>query len=568
MGVHYLNEHNIFIFLVQVFLLLGLSRGLGEVFRRWRQPAVTAEILVGLLLGPTVLGRLLPNIQTALFPPDPIQLNMLETVAWVGVFLLLLETGLEVDFSIAWRQRGDALKIAISDIILPMIISFIPCLFLPGRYLMDPQRRIVFASFMAAVMTISAMPITARALHDLNLAKTELGFLIMSALAVNDVIGWLVFTIILGLFIHASPALSNIMLILFSTIGFAALALIWGRSLANFLLNLIRERQMPEPGSSLTFICLLGVIFGAITQKIGIHALFGFFIAGLIAGEAQSLSEETRGTISQMVYSVFVPLFFANIGLKIDLWRSFDFFLVAFISIIGIAGRFYGAWIGCLMTDMSKSNRSIVAVAHTPGGSMEIVVGLLALEYKLITESVFVAIVFGAVISSVILGPWLKRKLAKRKEIFVMDYLQKQAILPNLKASNKDEAIHELCKAAAARQDVLKADDIYHEVLRREADFSTALEHGLAIPHARLENLDRPVIAFGRSLTGLDWNSPDGKLTRLVFLLITPKAMDEIQIQILARIAQALTDEGVRTALAEAENNSGIWNILRDSFKS
>ena len=89
--MHYLNEQNILIFLVQILLLLGLARGLGEVFRRWKQPALTAEILVGIFLGPTVLGRLLPSVHQAIFPPGALQQNMLETVGWIGVLFLLLE---------------------------------------------------------------------------------------------------------------------------------------------------------------------------------------------------------------------------------------------------------------------------------------------------------------------------------------------------------------------------------------------------------------------------------------------------------------------------------------------
>jgi len=104
--MHYLNEQNIFIFLIQVFLLLGLARGVGEIFRSWKQPPLTDEILVGVFLGPTIFGRFLPRLHQMLFPVNAIQQNMLETVAWLGVLFLLLETGLEIDFSSAWRQRG------------------------------------------------------------------------------------------------------------------------------------------------------------------------------------------------------------------------------------------------------------------------------------------------------------------------------------------------------------------------------------------------------------------------------------------------------------------------------
>ena len=107
-----MKDHHIFIFLLQIFLLLGLSRLGGEIFNRFKQPALTAEIFVGICLGPTILGRFAPSFHAVLFPDNPIQNTMLETITWMGAFFLLLETGLEIDFSSAWRQRGDALKIA------------------------------------------------------------------------------------------------------------------------------------------------------------------------------------------------------------------------------------------------------------------------------------------------------------------------------------------------------------------------------------------------------------------------------------------------------------------------
>jgi len=181
--VHYLDETHILLFLIQFSVLLLLTRAGGELFRRWKQPALTVELLVGVALGPTLLGRFLPGVHAALFPADQVQQNMLETVAWIGVLFLLMDTGLEIDFSVAWRQRGAALVIALSDVIIPMVVAFVPCVLLPDRFLAVPDQRVTFALFMAVVMTISAMPVAARVLHDLNLLKTDLGFLTMSALA-------------------------------------------------------------------------------------------------------------------------------------------------------------------------------------------------------------------------------------------------------------------------------------------------------------------------------------------------------------------------------------------------
>lgn len=563
--MHYLNEQNILIFLVQVFLLLGLARGLGELFRKWKQPPLTAEILVGILLGPTIFGRFFPFLHQVIFPKDITQQNMLETVAWLGVLFLLLETGLEIDFSSAWRQRGEALKIAMTDIIVPMLIAFVPCLFLPNYYLINPDQRLIFAFFMATVMTISAMPIAARALHDLNLSKTDLGFLIMSALSVNDIIGWLIFTLVLGVSTQVSLDFGKIFIIFASTIGFTVFCLTIGRNFANLIISKMKAKQMPQPSSSLTFICLLGLLCGAITQKIGIHALFGFFIAGIMAGEAKALSEKTRQVISQMVYAIFVPLFFVGIGLKIDFFKNFDIFLALFVSFIGIAGRFFGAWLGVTLSGASKMNRLSIAIAHTPGGAMEIVVGLLALEYRLISEPVFVAIVFGAVLSSVILGPWLSHSIKQRKEISVLEYFSSRSIIADLKTNNKEKAIGELCELATEQGNVPEAEDICFAVLGRENEMGTAIEEGIAVPHARFPFLPKPTIVFGRSVAGIEWNSPDGKPTHFIFLILTSQD-DEYQVQILALIARVMSNKGIREEILRAKDSQEIWLILHRAF--
>ncbi len=566
--MHYLNEQNIFIFLVQIVILLGLARGLGELFRKWRQPPLTAELLVGVLLGPTIMGRFMPFWHSAIFPADVIQQNMLETVAWIGVLFLLLETGLEIDFVSAWRQRGDALKIALSDIVIPMVIAFVPCVLLPDHYLVNPDQRILFALFMSTVMTISAMPIAARALHDLKLSKTDLGFLIMSALSVNDIIGWLIFTLILGFLTQAGLGLTRVLFVAGATVLFTVVCLTVGRKIVDKIITGIKTRKMPQPGTPLTFICILGALCGAVTQRIGIHALFGFFIAGIMAGGSRALSENVRQVISQMVYAIFVPLFFVNIGLKVDFLTGFDFFLVLLISVIGISGRFLGAWLGVALTKLPKTNRLSIAIAHTPGGAMEIVVGLLALEYNLITEPVFVAIVFGAVISSVILGPWFNYSIRKRKEVSVLEYFFARGVVPDIKSRDRNQAIQELCELAAGQEETVEVESIYEAVLRRENEMGTALEEGIAVPHARLPEVKIPLVIFGRSPEGVEWNSPDGKPANLIFLILTPKEDYDTQVQILSFIAKAMSDEGMRSAIMNAPDRHEIREELQKIFAS
>ncbi len=564
--MNHLSEHNIFIFLVQIFLLLGLSRVFGEALRFWKQPTLTAEIFVGVLLGPTILGRFFPSVHQWIFPADAAQQVMLETVAWLGAFFLLLETGLEIDFSSAWRQRGEALKIALVGIAVPMVLAFSFCLLLPDQYLVNPQQRIIFALFMATAMAISAMPVVARALHDLNLSKTDLGFLIMSAFSVNDIVGWLIFTFALSLLMNMDMGLLKNVFVFLTAMGFTTLCLTAGRNFANSVILKMKQSRMPEPSSSLTFICLLGLLCGAVTQKLGIHALFGFFIAGIMAGEAKALSERTRQVISQMVFAVFVPFFFTGIGLRVDFLKSFDPFLVFLVTVIGIAGRFWGGWLGALAAKVPRANRLSISIAHIPGGAMEIVIGMLAMQYHLITEAVFIAIVCGAVISSIILGPWLSYSIRKRKAVSILEFFSRRMIEAQLKSANRDNAVRELCEMVAQEEGMYDADNLLDAVLQRENIMGTAIEEGIALPHARLRHLMKPIIAFGRSPSGIDWNSPDGKTTQYVFLILTPQEDDDTQVQILRAIATVMNNKETAEWILKSKDSEEIWSVLQKSL--
>jgi len=566
--VHYLDETHILLFLIQFSVLLLLTRAGGELFRRWKQPALTVELLVGVALGPTLLGRFLPGVHAALFPADQVQQNMLETVAWIGVLFLLMDTGLEIDFSVAWRQRGAALVIALSDVIIPMVVAFVPCVLLPDRFLAVPDQRVTFALFMAVVMTISAMPVAARVLHDLNLLKTDLGFLTMSALAVNDIVGWVLFTIILGVFTQSALSVGPVLVVLAATVGFAVLALSLGRPVATWALARLRGLGVAEPATSFTFACLLGLLFGAVTQKIGIHALFGFFIAGVVMGEAKNLSEESRRIISQMVHALFVPLFFANIGLKIDFMASFDVLVVVVVTLVGIAGRYVGALFGVMLAKVPRRNHPLIAIAHTPGGMMEIVVALVAFESGMITAEIFVAIVFSAVFSSVVLGPWMRLAMARREAVSVSGFLPEGAVVTDLAAAERPAAIRALAATLTQGANTALAERVAQAALARELEFGTAVGSGVAIPHARLPGLAGPLLAYGRAVPGIEWDAADGEAVRHVFLLATPAGAEDTHAQILSQIARIMQVPGNRARLESAPDAAGLHRVLQQFFEA
>jgi Kef-type K+ transport system membrane component KefB/mannitol/fructose-specific phosphotransferase system IIA component (Ntr-type) len=559
-----LEEYHILLFLVQFFLLLSLCRLSGLLFKRFRQPTVTADVLVGFILGPSILGRILPDLHDMLFPSDPYQIIMLDTVAWIGIFFLLLVTGLEVNLSSVWKHKRRATWIAVSDIVIPIIISATVLLFLPSRYMINPQQRFIFVLFMSTIMTISAMPVSIVVMQDLKLLRTDLGFLTISALSINDVVGWIVFAVILGVFTHGTPDVVFVLSLVISTVLFLVFTATAGKVVIGTLLTIIQRKSSEASGPALSVVFSAGLLFGALTQQIGINALFGFFVAGMVAGESRDLPEKTRHTIDNLVNSVFIPIFFADIGLKVDLFRSFDLFLITLFTVLGIGVRFLGAYIGVLIARIPKAQRWPISVLHTPGGEMHIVIATLALELQLINETVFVAIFVSAIVSTLTLGPILtfiiKRVVPQRTVQIPLEAALD--IVPEPKYT----VLQNLCGRAAQ---VINLDPvvIYAYARGREEGMSTGLEKGIAIPHARVPEVKESAVIFGRSQAGIDWDSPDGLPAKLIFLIVTPYDQMDTQLQIYRQIVEVLSKDEYRNSIVNSPSLQSAVMMLNDGLQ-
>ncbi|MDD4805638.1 MAG: cation:proton antiporter [Candidatus Cloacimonetes bacterium] len=555
------------LFLIQFALLLGLCKAVGYIFEKLKQSSVTAELLVGIVLGPAILGKLAPGLYHAIFPDNVVQRSMLETIAWFGNFFLLMETGLEVNFSRIWQQRGDAVKLSLVDLILPILLSFLPIYFLPDHYLQDPSQKVLFALFISAIMTISALPVAIRGMRDLNILKTDLGFLILSALTINDIAGWVIFTIILGLFSYGSFEWAFVLRLVGFTLAFTIISLTLLRRLVDRAVTFIHTRIGEATGLKITFIMLVGAIFGAVTLKIGIHSLFGFFIAGTILGEATHISEKDRFVVNRLVYSIFVPIFFASIGLHLDFIANFDWFLVLLISVLGIISRYVAAYIGGRWSKQDRSNLNIIAINHTPGGQMHIVVGMLAYSSGLISEKILVSIIASAILSTIVFGPWLSQAVRKIRKALYSIVFSEDDVFIDTPATSQDELLLVMSQKVADRTD-MDEEMIYHEIKLREEQMSTAMGRGIAIPHARLDGLEKSYMFVFHSENGLEWDSPDGNPVNFVVLVITPKTSPNAQIQILQALASALHDRKTAHNMITGKDRRYIWAALRSELNA
>lgn len=562
-GAQYLNDAQIRLFLMQLLVLLGTAKILGGVARRLGSPALAGEILAGILLGPTVFGRLSPALQQHLFPPEPVQQSMMETLSWFGVLFLLLVTGFEVKASSAWRQGRAALSIGVVGVIVPLVLGLAVFVFLPRSCWGPAANRLSFSLFLATAASISALTVIARVLHDLEILKSDLGLVLLSGYVVNDLLGWLVFSVVMSLATQAQVDWGESLVVLLQVGVFGTLCLTMGSRVTGTATRWLKRQPLPQPATVLTFITCLGVLCGIITQSMGIQAILGFFLAGVMAGNTPEISERERDIISQLVHAIFVALFFASIGLRIDFVSRFDVTLVLVFTAVAVGGKFVGAWLGARLVRMPSMECVAVGVAFTPGGAMEIILGVLALELKLITPAVFVAIVFAALASSIAVGPILARVLHLLTRVTVPDLLPRGAVSADLPAATRWEAIAGLCGQLAATQKGLDADRVLSAVREREELMGTAIGAGVAVPHARCEHLSHPLVAFGLSRQGLEWDAPDGQPVHFVFLLLTPAQGADLQIRLLAAIASLMATAGVHEELKGLPNAAALRERLQ-----
>ncbi len=525
-----IDEANIFYLLLQLSIIFILTNFVNSFLKKINQPTITGDLLVGIILGPTILGSFFPKIYNFIFPQNLVQVAMLDTLGWFGLFLVLLSTGIEVDFSSIWKQRKNALVISILDIIIPIVFSMAFIYFLPSRYFEFSDNKFITSFFISVIMTISALPIAIRALREVGIMKSDLGFLIISALTINDIIGWIVFTLLLSLFSMKFFDWEIAIKIILYTGIFTFLALNIGKKIVNWLFLKVINQDSDGVQGVLAVLISTGVVFGLITLEIGIHTLFGFFIAGIVAGDSPIFTKSARNTVHNFVYSIFASLFFVNIGLKINFFESFNLFLALFITFVGVAGRYLGAWIGSTLSKNIKY-RNIISIAHTPGGEMHIVVSLIALSFGLLNKELFVAIVFAAILSSIINGPWLA--IASKR----FNYLESFEVLvyPGIKleAQYKEQAISKLL-------DLLKLEyreaNILENVLDREDIVCSGLQNSIAIPKGNVEDETKTKIIYARLENPINWNSLDGKLTKNIFLILTSREEQENQIKVVKKI--------------------------------
>lgn len=538
-----LNHSEITALFLALGLLLATARVLGELSRRFNLPAVLGEILAGVLWGPTVLGALAPTWQAFLFPRQGGGALAFEGLTTLAIVLFLLVAGLEIDLSTVWRQGKVALWVALTGMFLPFSLGFAAAWWAPGLVGYQPGvNHLAYALFMATVLSISALPIIAKILMDLNIYRSDLGVTVIAAAVFNDLLGWLVFAVVLGMLgVSGGMAFGHT---LWLTLTFTAAMLTVVPWCIHRMLPWI-QAHTSWPGGVLGFALSFCLIAAAFTEWIGIHAIFGSFLAGVALGHSTHLRERTRTTIDQFVSFIFAPLFFASIGLKVNFVTHFDPLLTLTVLTLALSGKVTGSALGGRFGGLPWRDALGVGFGMSAQGTMGIILGVLALQFELISQPVFVSLVVMALVTSLVSGPMLQWILRLKKPRCFVDYLQPQSFVNHLEATDRWQIIDELAQITAPLAG-LDAETIAKAVRAREKMMPTGIGNGLAVPHARLPDLPEPLVTIGLSVAGIDFDAPDNAPAHVVCLILTPLNDNGAQLELLADIATTFKVREIR----------------------
>lgn len=542
--------------------MLALARALGEAAKRLGQPSLLGEMLAGVLLGPSVLGHLSPDFAAFLVPSEGGAAWFTNGFSSLAAVLFMLVAGMDVDLSSACRQGRSVVIVSALGIAVPFGLGFICVWALPSWFGKAPDAdTLIYALFFATALSISALPVIAKTLIDLGMYRSDFGMLIVAAAVVDDLVGWIVFAMVLGMMGAQHVSGFSVPVTIALTLAFAGGMLTAGRWLIHRVLRWT-QAHTTWPAGVLSLSVSLALFGAAFTEWIGIHAVFGSFMAGVALGDSTHLRKRSRETLDQFISFIFAPLFFASIGLRVDFAENFDPALTAMVVALGCFTKVIGCGAGARLCGMSLRESAAVGFGMNARGAMQIILGLLALQYGVIGDRMFVTIVIMALVTTVMAGPAIQLLLQRRKRRPMTDYLSADTFIEALGGHTRHEVVRELAEAVA-RSAKLDPASVEGAAWEREKLMPAGIGMGVAVPQGRVAGLDAPLIGVGLSRSGVDFDAPDGQPADLIFLVVTPEDDDGTQPAILADISKLAGDPEIRESIHSGPGFGEFRGLLR-----
>jgi Kef-type K+ transport system membrane component KefB len=385
--------------------ILLAARVFGWIFQLIRQPRVIGEMTAGIILGPSLFGRFFPDAFTFVFPSS--SMPALTVLSQLGLLLFMFVVGLEVDLKSILKQRAAVVLISNVSIVLPLALGVGLATALYPQFAVGQAAFSPFALFMGTAMSITAFPVLARILKERDLLRTSLGSMAISCAAIDDISAWLLLAVLTAM-VRSAQSWRHFAVTLLLLVAFVVVMLGPIRRTAYFL-----ESRYEENGAGTEFISSLILFMLAAswtTERLGVHALFGAFMAGLVMPKTERMVADVVERIESLSLALLLPLFFALIGLRtrIDLLtnKSLWGYAVAIIA-TAIVGKLAGAAFTARATGMNWKDSFALGVLMNTRGLVELVILNAGLDLGILSPTLFTMMVLMALVTTFMTSPLL-----------------------------------------------------------------------------------------------------------------------------------------------------------------
>jgi Kef-type K+ transport system membrane component KefB len=408
-----ITSQQILVFLVQLGALLLVALLLGRLAARFGMPAVVGELTAGVLLGPSLLGHVAPGLFHWLLPTQRAeQMHLLDATAQLGVLLLVGITGAHLDLPTAFRRRRTAMRVSLAGLLVPLGLGVAVGFFLPDRLLAERTDRPTFAVFVGVAMCVSAIPVIAKTLTDMRMLHRNVGQLILTAGMVDDAVGWFMLSVVSAMAtVGIRPG--GVALSVAYLVGFVLVAALAGRWLVRRAFRLAARSHDPGASSAVAVVVILAG--AAVTQSLGLEAVFGAFVAGILIGSPGVVDPARLAGLRSTVLWVLAPIFLATAGLRMDLTALRDpAVLAAALVVLSIAilGKFAGAYLGARISRLTPREGLALGAGMNARGVVEVVVAMVGLRLGVVSTATYTIIVLVAIVTSLMAPPLLRVAMA------------------------------------------------------------------------------------------------------------------------------------------------------------
>lgn len=398
-------HHPLSVLLIQIIAVLLMVRLFGFLFKYIGQPGVIGEIVAGIVLGPSVLGYFFPDAFLFLFPPE--SLSKLELLSQIGLVLFMFVIGMELDFSVLKNKINETLVISHAGILVPFFLGILASYWVYEEYAAAQTAFLPFSLFIGISMSITAFPVLARIIQERNMTKSPIGTLAIASAANDDVTAWCLLAVVIAI------AKAGTFASALYTIGLTAAYILVMFLLVRPFLKKVGEvyaNQEVMNKAFVAFILLILIISSTITEIIGIHALFGAFMAGVVMPSNLGFRKVMMGKVEDIALVFFLPLFFAFTGLRteIGLINSPELWLVCLLMVtVAIVGKLGGCTIAARLVGESWKNSLTIGTLMNTRGLMELVALNIGYEMGVLPPSIFVILVIMALVTTFMTTPLL-----------------------------------------------------------------------------------------------------------------------------------------------------------------